>query len=45
MLMLTQPTLANSEMDPWEGVNRSIFWVNDGVDRTLLKPMAKNRKK
>ncbi len=27
--------------DPWEGTNRSIFEFNDGVDKFVLKPVAK----
>lgn len=27
--------------DPWEGLNRRIFAFNDGLDRALLKPVAK----
>ncbi len=27
--------------DPWEGMNRDILEFNDGVDRIILKPVAK----
>ena len=27
--------------DPWEGFNRSMFSFNEGLDRVLIKPMAK----
>lgn len=27
--------------DPWEGMNRDIFVMNDTVDRNILKPIAK----
>lgn len=27
--------------DPWEGYNRAIFSFNEGVDRALIKPVAK----
>jgi phospholipid-binding lipoprotein MlaA len=29
------------EADPWEGFNRNIHAFNDGLDRALLKPIAK----
>jgi phospholipid-binding lipoprotein MlaA len=32
------PTPVN---DPWEGLNRSIFSFNEGVDRWILEPVAK----
>jgi phospholipid-binding lipoprotein MlaA len=32
---------APSDADPWERVNRTTFAFNDGVDRALLKPVAK----
>jgi phospholipid-binding lipoprotein MlaA len=31
----------NSPDDPWEGFNRKTFALNDAVDRTVLKPVAK----
>ena len=27
--------------DPWEGMNRGIFWFNEGADRWLFEPVAK----
>ena len=30
-----------SERDPWQGFNRSIYSFNDGLDRAILKPAAK----
>jgi phospholipid-binding lipoprotein MlaA len=27
--------------DPWEGLNRKIFWFNEQVDRYVLEPAAK----
>jgi len=27
--------------DPWQGVNRGIYRFNDGLDRVVLKPVAK----
>lgn len=32
---------SRSAADPWEGVNRPIFAFNDGLDRVLLRPLAK----
>ncbi|GGK57913.1 MlaA family lipoprotein [Amphritea balenae] len=32
--------LAESETDPWEGFNRTVFSFNDGLDRYALKPLA-----
>jgi phospholipid-binding lipoprotein MlaA len=26
--------------DPWEGFNRAVFAVNDGLDRAILRPVA-----
>ncbi len=31
--------------DPWQGLNRGIYKFNDGVDRAVLKPVAKGYKK
>ncbi|MEO0364170.1 MAG: VacJ family lipoprotein [Pseudomonadota bacterium] len=33
-----------SKGDPWEPLNRSIYGFNDGLDRVLLKPLAKGYK-
>jgi len=30
----------DSEYDPWEGFNRSIFNFNEGADRLIAKPLA-----
>ena len=30
-----------SERDPWQGFNRSMYSFNDGLDRAILKPAAK----
>jgi phospholipid-binding lipoprotein MlaA len=27
--------------DPWEPMNRGIFWVNDGLDRYAIEPVSK----
>nr|WP_224795889.1 VacJ family lipoprotein [Pseudomonas fluorescens] len=32
--------LANSDADPWEGINRPIFAFNDALDTYALKPLA-----
>jgi phospholipid-binding lipoprotein MlaA len=37
--LVSVPALA--EVDPWEGANRKIFQFNDGVDRWVLKPIAR----
>ena len=31
--------------DPWSGMNRGIYKFNDGIDRAVLKPVAKGYKK
>jgi phospholipid-binding lipoprotein MlaA len=36
---------APSPKDPWEGVNRATFTLNDAVDRAVLKPVAKGYRK
>ena len=33
-----------SERDPWQGFNRTMYGFNDGLDRALLKPAAKGYK-
>jgi len=35
----SKPVLA--EADPWQGTNRKIFKFNDGLDRWVLKPVAR----
>jgi len=30
----------DSEYDPWEGFNRSVFSFNEGADRIIAKPLA-----
>lgn len=32
---------AFEESDPWQGVNRKIFWFNDKLDVYVLEPVAK----
>ena len=34
-------TTANNPKDPYEGFNRAMFTVNEGLDTVLLKPVAK----
>ncbi|UNK69206.1 VacJ family lipoprotein [Pseudomonas simiae] len=38
--MMSPLCLANSDADPWEGVNRPIFAFNDVLDTYALKPLA-----
>jgi phospholipid-binding lipoprotein MlaA len=33
--------LTDPEADPWEPFNRKVYAFNDGLDRALLKPIAK----
>lgn len=35
----------NEEVDPWEGLNRSIFAFNETLDKYLLRPVAVGYKK
>ena len=28
------------EVDPWEPINRKVFWFNDKLDRFVLEPVA-----
>lgn len=34
-------TLTDPQSDPWEPFNRKVYAFNDGLDRALLKPIAK----
>lgn len=34
-------TVAHTPTDPWEGFNRSMFSFNEGLDRIVIKPVAK----
>ncbi|HTH95407.1 MAG TPA: VacJ family lipoprotein [Rhodocyclaceae bacterium] len=34
-------TTANNPKDPWEGTNRVMFSVHEGIDTAVLKPVAK----
>lgn len=37
----SEATMTTSPVDPWENFNRSMFQFNSGVDKILLKPLAK----
>ncbi|WP_191490142.1 VacJ family lipoprotein [Pseudomonas sp. FEN] len=39
-ITLSPLACANSDEDPWEGVNRPIFSFNDNLDTYALKPLA-----
>jgi len=39
--LLGSAPVAAEIRDPWEGVNRKIFGVNDFLDRRILRPVAK----
>lgn len=34
-------TEARTDYDPWQPLNRKIFWFNDHVDRYVLEPVAR----
>ncbi len=38
--LMAAPVMAETEQDPWEGFNRSIFSFNETVDRYAAKPLA-----
>lgn len=38
--LMAAPVMAETEQDPWEGFNRSIFSFNETVDRYAVKPLA-----
>ncbi len=40
MALMASPVMAETEQDPWEGFNRSIFSFNEAVDRYAVKPLA-----
>lgn len=40
-LFLAPSAQAQEVYDPWEGMNRGIFWVNNKVDINLIEPIAK----
>lgn len=39
-IIMSPLCLANSDADPWEGINRPIFAFNDALDTYALKPLA-----
>ncbi|MGB3611934.1 MAG: VacJ family lipoprotein [Cellvibrio sp.] len=39
--ILSFPSHAQDEADPWQGFNRAMFAFNDVTDRYLFKPLAK----
>ncbi|MDH3643358.1 MAG: VacJ family lipoprotein [Gammaproteobacteria bacterium] len=39
--VLSGTARAEVEVDPWEGMNRKLYAVNDGADRAILKPIAR----
>ena len=38
---VTVPPEQRVATDPWEGMNRSLYSINDAIDRATLKPLAK----
>lgn len=38
--LLPKSAFSDVETDPWEGMNRSIFEFNEGLDRFVAKPVA-----
>jgi len=40
LALVVGPVMAESEQDPWEGFNRSVFTFNENVDRYAIKPLA-----
>ncbi|GAA0784584.1 MlaA family lipoprotein [Marinobacterium sediminicola] len=40
VVLVAAPVMAETEQDPWEGFNRSIYSFNETVDRYALKPLA-----
>lgn len=39
-LMSACATTHDNPRDPWEGVNRSVFSFNEGLDKAIIKPVA-----
>jgi len=39
-LLALSASAQDSEYDPWEGFNRSVFSFNEGADRIIAKPLA-----
>lgn len=40
-LLLAGPALAEDVRDPYEGFNRAVFAFNEGLDKALIKPLAR----
>ncbi|MBJ7537619.1 MlaA family lipoprotein [Marinomonas transparens] len=40
LMIFSQPVMAETEEDPWEGFNRAMFSFNDAIDGAVLKPVA-----
>ncbi|MCK5720444.1 MAG: VacJ family lipoprotein [Thiomargarita sp.] len=40
----TPPTVADADHDPFEKLNRHVFAFNDGIDKIVMKPIAKTYK-
>ncbi len=40
-LEATEPVASDADADPWEGFNRKMFSLNDGLDRHVMVPAAK----
>lgn len=36
-----EPAAAAAENDPWEPVNRGVFWFNDQLDEFVVEPVAR----
>ena len=37
----TQATMTDPERDPWEGFNRKVHGFNEGLDKVVLRPVAR----
>lgn len=40
MALMAAPVMAETEQDPWEGFNRSMFTFNETLDQYAVKPLA-----
>lgn len=40
LALISAPSWAEEEVDPWEGFNRKMFAFNEGADRYVLRPVA-----
>jgi len=41
LFLLLAGCASKGSVDPWEGFNRKVMSFNDGIDRAVLKPVAK----